>query len=211
MSHWPDVQYARFLLTLRLSEANFDLFKVLIGRCVLSNWLPWALYSVVFSLQHGTCVIQPTQISFSSEELVAMVHRCGLNRLNQFAAFLANHLRASRLDPKLLSLLSSLDEVLYSGMPLAREEEEWAYRNRIKLRVRSPCYTLAYYSKPYRSRICLGALKPARRCGPLGAPKTTQRSCSLSPEHRTGLCPLGVRRMQKRRTSLLHECLNSSF
>ncbi|KAJ7038080.1 hypothetical protein C8F04DRAFT_1325965 [Mycena alexandri] len=91
-------------------------------------------FMLIGSLQHGACVIQPTQISFSSEELVAMVHRCGLNRLNQFAAFLANHLRASRLDPKLLSLFTSLDEVLYSGMPLAREEEEWAYRNGIKLR-----------------------------------------------------------------------------
>jgi hypothetical protein len=62
---------------------------------------------------------------------------------------LASHLRASRQDPKLLSLLLSLDEVLYSGMPLAREEEEWAYRNGIKLRVRSPYYALAYYSKSY--------------------------------------------------------------
>lgn len=97
---------------------------------------------ISFSLQHGSCVIQPTQISFSSEELVTLVHRCGLNRLNQFAAFLCNHFRASRQDPKLLSLLTSLDEVLYSGMPLAREEEEWAVRNGIKLRVRSPCYTL---------------------------------------------------------------------
>ncbi|KAJ7225415.1 hypothetical protein GGX14DRAFT_638581 [Mycena pura] len=91
-------------------------------------------FMLIGSLQHGSCVIQPTAISFSAEELVAMIHRCGLNRLNQFAAFLANHLRAARLDPKLLSLLCSLDEVLYSGMPLAREEEEWAYRNGIKLR-----------------------------------------------------------------------------
>ncbi|KAJ6604760.1 hypothetical protein DFH09DRAFT_1123741 [Mycena vulgaris] len=91
-------------------------------------------FMLIGSLQHGSCVIQPTQISFSSEELVAMIHRCGLNRLNQFAAFLANHLRASRLDPKLLSLFRSLDEVLYSGMPLAREEEEWAYCNGVKLR-----------------------------------------------------------------------------
>ncbi|KAJ7706068.1 hypothetical protein B0H17DRAFT_609147 [Mycena rosella] len=91
-------------------------------------------FMLIGSLQHGSCVIQPTQISFPSEELVAMVHGCGLNRLNQFASFLANHLRASRLDPKLLSLLCSLDEVLYSGMPLAREEEEWAYRNGINLR-----------------------------------------------------------------------------
>lgn len=91
-------------------------------------------FMLIGSLQHGSCVIQPTQISFSSEELISLVHRCGLNRLNQFAAFLATHFRASRQDPKLLSVLSSLDEVLYSGMPLAREEEEWAYRNGIKLR-----------------------------------------------------------------------------
>jgi acyl-coenzyme A synthetase/AMP-(fatty) acid ligase len=91
-------------------------------------------FMLIGSLQHGSCVIQPTKISFSSEELVAMVHRCGLNRLNQFAAFLCNHLRASRMDPKLLSILTSFEEVLYSGMPLAREEEEWAYRNGIKLR-----------------------------------------------------------------------------
>ncbi|KAJ7631100.1 hypothetical protein FB45DRAFT_1003896 [Roridomyces roridus] len=92
-------------------------------------------FMLIGSLQHGSCVIQPTQISFQPAELFAMVERCGLNRLNQFAAFLANnHLRVSRHDPKLLSLLTSLDEVLYSGMPLAREEEEWAYRNGIKLR-----------------------------------------------------------------------------
>ncbi|KAJ6519934.1 hypothetical protein C8R45DRAFT_809224 [Mycena sanguinolenta] len=91
-------------------------------------------FMLIGSLQHGSCVIEPTKIAFSSEELVAMVTRCGLNRLNQFAAFLCNHLRASRQDPKFLSLLTSLDEVVYSGMPLAREEEDWAYRNGIKLR-----------------------------------------------------------------------------
>ncbi|KAK7064135.1 acetyl-CoA synthetase-like protein [Favolaschia claudopus] len=91
-------------------------------------------FMLIGSLQHGTCVIQPTQISFDSLELFAMVQRCELNRLNQFAAFLCNHLRASRQNPKLLSLLTSFDEVLYSGMPLAREEEEWAYRNGIKIR-----------------------------------------------------------------------------
>ncbi|ESK98305.1 amp- ligase [Moniliophthora roreri MCA 2997] len=86
------------------------------------------------SLQHGSCVIQPTTISFSSEELIDMIHRCGLNRLNQFAAFLASQLRASRNNPKLLSMLSNLDEVLYSGMPLPREEQEWALRNNINLK-----------------------------------------------------------------------------
>jgi hypothetical protein len=87
------------------------------------------------SLQHGSCVIQPTKIAFSTDELFDMVHRCGLNRLNQFATFLVSHLRNSRLNPKVLSLLVSLDEVLYSGLPLAREEEEWALHNGINLTV----------------------------------------------------------------------------
>jgi hypothetical protein len=89
------------------------------------------------SLQHGACTIQPTKIAFTSDELVDMIHRCGLNRLNQFATFLGAHLRNSRNDSKLLALLGNLDEVIYSGLPLAREEEDWAYRNGIKLRVGS--------------------------------------------------------------------------
>lgn len=64
-----------------------------------------------------------------------MIQDCGLNRLNQFATFLANHLRKSRQDPKLLSKLVELDEILYSGLPLAREEEEWAYHHGMKIRV----------------------------------------------------------------------------
>jgi hypothetical protein len=64
-----------------------------------------------------------------------MVSRCSLNRLNQFAAFLAAHLRESRTDSKLLSTLSAVDEVLYSGLPLPRDEEAWAYKNGIQLKV----------------------------------------------------------------------------
>ncbi|GAW07974.1 amp- ligase [Lentinula edodes] len=91
-------------------------------------------FMLLGSIQHGSCVIQPTTISFSSEELMDMIHTCGLNRLNQFAAFLAMQLQTSRNHPKLLSMLANLDEVLYSGMPLARSELEWALQNDIKLR-----------------------------------------------------------------------------
>ncbi|KAI0652204.1 acetyl-CoA synthetase-like protein [Trametes meyenii] len=85
-------------------------------------------------LQHGVCTIQPTKIAFSSAELVDMVHRCRLNRLNQFATFLASHLRNSRTDPALLTVLKGLDELLYSGLPLAPEEEAWAYSHGILLK-----------------------------------------------------------------------------
>nr|GAT48376.1 acetyl-CoA synthetase-like protein [Mycena chlorophos] len=91
-------------------------------------------FMLIGSVQHASCVIQPSTISFSTQELAAMIRNCGLNRLNQFAAFLANHLRAARQDSELRSLLCGLDEVLTSGMPLPREEEQWAYESGIKLR-----------------------------------------------------------------------------
>jgi hypothetical protein len=64
-----------------------------------------------------------------------MIQDCGVNRLNQFATFLAQHLRNSRQNPKLLALLQTLDDALYSGLALPREEEEWARGNGIRLRV----------------------------------------------------------------------------
>lgn len=86
------------------------------------------------SMQHGSCTIQPTKITFSSDELLDMIARCGLNRLNQFATFLSTQLRASRSDTKLLNALQNLDEVLYSGLMLPREDEEWAYKHGIMLK-----------------------------------------------------------------------------
>ena len=92
-------------------------------------------FMLIGSLQHGTCTIRPTVINFSSSELMDMVTRCGLNRLNQFASFLVTHLRNSRSDSKLLSTLSGLDEVLYSGLPLVHDEEVYARQNGIQLKV----------------------------------------------------------------------------
>ncbi|KAF8520043.1 hypothetical protein JB92DRAFT_2709649 [Gautieria morchelliformis] len=90
--------------------------------------------TLIAVLQLGACTIQPTQIAFSSEELFDMVDRCGLNVLNQFAPFLEKHLRNSYSNPKLLSLLQSLDEVIYSGVCLGPEEENWAYNSGILIR-----------------------------------------------------------------------------
>ncbi|KAJ3539555.1 hypothetical protein NM688_g6346 [Phlebia brevispora] len=91
-------------------------------------------FMLLGALQHGSCTIQPTTIGFSSDELADMIRRCNLNRLNAFASFLANHIRRARQDPKLLGLLTGLDEVLYSGLPLGRDEEEFAIRSGIPLR-----------------------------------------------------------------------------
>ncbi|KAF8140146.1 hypothetical protein EV363DRAFT_1311770 [Boletus edulis] len=91
-------------------------------------------FMLIGALQHGSCTVQPTKIAFSSEELVDMIHRCHLNRLNQFSTFLSSHLRNARLHPKLLGQLQTLDEIIYSGLPLRHEDEEFAYHNGLKIK-----------------------------------------------------------------------------
>ena len=55
---------------------------------------------------------------------MVMVTRCHMNRLNQFAGFLATNIRAARDNPRLLKLLQSLDEIAYSSLPLPQDEEK---------------------------------------------------------------------------------------
>ncbi|KAI0631271.1 acetyl-CoA synthetase-like protein [Trametes polyzona] len=86
------------------------------------------------SFQNGACTIQPRAVTFSTDELVHMITQGGLNRLNQFPAFFAVHARAARQNPKLLALLRGLDEILYSGQQMPREDEEWAYANDLQIR-----------------------------------------------------------------------------
>ncbi|KAJ7482396.1 hypothetical protein B0H11DRAFT_1220041 [Mycena galericulata] len=90
-------------------------------------------FLLIGHLQHNSCIIQPVANPFTSDQLVEMIQD-GLNRLNIFGSFLATHLRNSRLDSKLLGELASLDEIIYTGLPLPREEESWAYTHGIKLR-----------------------------------------------------------------------------
>jgi hypothetical protein len=92
-------------------------------------------FMLLGSLQHGSCTIQPTKIAFSQYELMDMVTRCHINRLNQFAGFLVTNIRAARDNPQLLRLLQSLDEIAYSGLPLPQDEEKWAYSQGLQLKV----------------------------------------------------------------------------
>ncbi|KAJ7126458.1 hypothetical protein C8R43DRAFT_897871 [Mycena crocata] len=94
----------------------------------------FANFLLIGNLQHNACTIQPVANPYTSDQLMDMILGCGLNRLNLFGSFLATHLRNSRADSKLLGMLASLDEVLYTGLPLPHEEEIWAYSHGIKLR-----------------------------------------------------------------------------
>jgi len=71
-----------------------------------------------------------------------MILRCQLNRLNQFSTFLSSQLRNAHLHPKLLEQLRSLSEIIFSGLPLQREDEEFAYHNGLKIKV--SCTVLEY-------------------------------------------------------------------
>ncbi|KAI0639731.1 acetyl-CoA synthetase-like protein [Trametes polyzona] len=84
-------------------------------------------------IQHGSCTVQFTKPTFSSDELVDMIHRCGLSRMNQFPSYLTHHIRNSRHSPKLLALLQGLDEILISGLMMSPEDQEWVYKHGIKL------------------------------------------------------------------------------
>jgi acyl-coenzyme A synthetase/AMP-(fatty) acid ligase len=86
------------------------------------------------SLQHGSCTIQPTQLAFSTDELMDMIVRCRMNRLNQFAPLLSVNIRAAQQNPKFLSLLQGLDEILYSGLALPQDTEAWAYSQGLPLK-----------------------------------------------------------------------------
>jgi hypothetical protein len=88
------------------------------------------------SLIHGSCIIQPTKLPLSPDELMDMITRCQMNRLNQFGPFLAASIRAAQENPKLLQLLQSLDEIAYGGLPLPQDDEAWAYSQGLQLRVK---------------------------------------------------------------------------
>ncbi|KAH9937149.1 acetyl-CoA synthetase-like protein [Fomitopsis serialis] len=82
-------------------------------------------FMLVGTLQNGSCMVQSTQQAYPTEELLDMVHRCGVNRLNIFPPFLANHLRNSRKDPDLLAAMQGLDEVLIAGLSMSEEDQQW--------------------------------------------------------------------------------------
>ncbi|KAI0348433.1 acetyl-CoA synthetase-like protein [Trametopsis cervina] len=90
-------------------------------------------FMLLGSMQHGSCTIIPTQIMFSSSELVDHIVRCGLNRLYQFPTFMLTHFKTAQKDPKVLHLLQGLDQVLYSGLALPHEDEQWAHQQGIAI------------------------------------------------------------------------------
>lgn len=79
-----------------------------------------------------------------------MVHRYRLNRLCQFGSFLNIHLNCSRSDSQLLATLKHMDEVLYTGVPISRSEEDYAYNAGIPL--------VVSYASPNEQRLAFNEI-----------------------------------------------------
>ncbi|KAF5392253.1 hypothetical protein D9757_001533 [Collybiopsis confluens] len=82
---------------------------------------------------HAACVVQPTNGQPPTNELVAMIKQCQINKIYQFPLFLEKHLQAARSDPDILSTLAALDGIMYGGSSLCASEEEWAFQNNVNL------------------------------------------------------------------------------
>ncbi|CAL1713797.1 unnamed protein product [Somion occarium] len=90
-------------------------------------------FMLMGAIQHGSCTIQPTKVPYSAEEVLDMIQMCRLNRINVYSPLLTSLLRQSKKDKEFLTALARLDEVLYTGLALPKEDEDWAYNNGIKL------------------------------------------------------------------------------
>ena len=90
-------------------------------------------FMLVGAIQHAACMVQSTGQGYASEELLDMVHRCGVTRLNIFPPFLANHLRSSRKDAAVLRALQDLDEILIAGLTMSDDDQQWVQSHGIKV------------------------------------------------------------------------------
>lgn len=90
-------------------------------------------FMLMGAIQHGSCTVQPTKVPYDTDELLDMIKSCNLNRINIYSPPLTTFLRISKQDQEVLRALTQLDDVLYSGLALPQEEEDWARKNGVHL------------------------------------------------------------------------------
>lgn len=84
----------------------------------------------------GSCTVQPSGPAVTPEELYALIEQGGLNTIMLYSTFLANLLQTSRKDKRLLQALRSLRLILYMGVALDQDDEEWGYSEESDLKLR---------------------------------------------------------------------------
>ncbi|KIP04376.1 hypothetical protein PHLGIDRAFT_120740, partial [Phlebiopsis gigantea 11061_1 CR5-6] len=76
---------------------------------------------------HGACTAQASSMAMAPAEMLHMVRACGLNALVQYGTFVAAHIRAARDgDAHVRDALHAFRQILYTGVALPDEDEQWA-------------------------------------------------------------------------------------
>ncbi|KAH9848727.1 acetyl-CoA synthetase-like protein [Lenzites betulinus] len=88
---------------------------------------------VTFISWSGACLTQSSGREITADEFLAMVQKCGLNLLLQYAPWLAKLLAAARQRPEVLEALRGLQQIAYTGASMNPEDEQWALQEGIKL------------------------------------------------------------------------------
>lgn len=73
----------------------------------------------------GQCIIQTSKPDFDADELLAMVHKEGLNNILLFASWFSKLLKVARTNPDVLEALRSVQQISYTGEALNPDDAQW--------------------------------------------------------------------------------------
>ncbi|KAK7464738.1 hypothetical protein VKT23_005944 [Stygiomarasmius scandens] len=90
-------------------------------------------YEYLGCVLQGGCMIMPSSLSFSTEEILNMIKCCGLNRLCQYSMMMQPVLERARREPDFFQTLKGLRTIMYGGTSLAPEIELWAHESGLNM------------------------------------------------------------------------------
>ncbi|KAJ7235106.1 hypothetical protein B0H12DRAFT_1076191 [Mycena haematopus] len=85
------------------------------------------------AIYRGYCTAQSPALDMTTEQLMAMIKTCGLNRMALYAMFLSVHIKAAQEDRVVLEALQAFRQIVHTGVSLNPEEEEWAHVNHLPI------------------------------------------------------------------------------
>ncbi|RKL11925.1 hypothetical protein BFJ70_g16364 [Fusarium oxysporum] len=89
--------------------------------------------ALIALVDRGGCMVLPTSIPYSVNELKRMVKECKITTLNMFSSFMADVIRQARKDPEVLAMLQHFDACTHGGLPLDEKEGAWAREQGVNL------------------------------------------------------------------------------
>ncbi|KAM6491339.1 hypothetical protein JOM56_013113 [Amanita muscaria] len=180
MTHdFVSVYYKRFR-GIWLDGRGFDAQNVFLSRGSICS--PASMTHYLGCLYTGSCIVEPSKMRFSTEELSNMVNACGLNRMTTFGTWLAPHIQAAKKDPAALKLLQEMRAVSYDGVPISIADGDWCFQNGIPLMVSGFCFAPIVLTKKMQGRVRYNGMQYVY----------THLSCSVKNFHCQGALMVSV-------------------